>query len=361
MVKQNSLNEWQDISLGEVLNYEQPTKYLVDSEEYDLSGTVPVLTAGKTFILGYTEELNGLFDNLPTILFDDFTTSSHFVDFKFKVKSSACKMLKTRSSSYNLKYIYYLMKQLTFEPYDHKRYWISEYSKIQVQVPEIKEQNLIAEALSDIDGFILNSRRLFSKKINVMDGLVGALVSGQYFKKIGAEFHFDSIKNLGVDVKKGELITEKTAIEGGVPVIAGGVSAAYYHNTPNRTGITVTISASGANAGYVNIWKQTIWASDCSTISESSVFDLRYLYYILKGNQENIYRSQYGGAQPHVRPNEIEKIVIPWTEKRNQKEIADLLDDFSNEIKNLETSIQKSELLKQGIMNDLLTGKVRLV
>ena len=110
----------------------------------------------------------------------------------------------------------------------------------------------------------------------------------------------------------------------------------------------------------MNIWKQPIWASDCSTISESSVFDLRYLYYILKGNQENIYRSQYGGAQPHVRPNEIEKIVIPWTEKRNQKEIADLLDDFSNEIKNLETSIQKNELLKQGMMNDLLTGKVGL-
>ena len=242
------------------------------------------------------------------------------------------------------------------------RYNISKRALLDIEwnLPKVKEQKAIAEALSDIDGFILNSRRLFSKKINVMDGLVGALVSGQYFKKIGAEFHFDSIKNLGVDVKKGELITEKTAIEGGVPVIAGGVSAAYYHNTPNRTGITVTISASGANAGYVNIWKQPIWASDCSTISESSVFDLRYLYYILKGNQENIYRSQYGGAQPHVRPNEIEKIVIPWTEKRNQKEIADLLDDFSNEIKNLETSIQKNELLKQGMMNDLLTGKVGL-
>jgi len=236
-----------------------------------------------------------------------------------------------------------------------------DFDQLEILLPPEDEQKVIAEALSDIDEFILASRRLFRKKIDVMDSLLGELVSGQYFKKIGAGARFETIKNLGIEVKKGELITEKTAIEGEVPVIAGGVSAAYYHNTPNRTGITVTISASGANAGYVNVWRQPIWASDCSTINESAIFDVRYLYYILKGNQKNIYRSQYGGAQPHVRPNEIQKIVIPWTEKNTQKEIADLLDDFSNEIKDLETSIQKCVSLKHGMMNDLLTGKVRFV
>ena len=89
--------EWEDKELGDLLEYEQPTNYIVKNTEYDDSDKTPVLTAGKSFILGYINETTGVFkDSLPVIIFDDFTTASQFVDFPFKVKSSAMKILKAK-------------------------------------------------------------------------------------------------------------------------------------------------------------------------------------------------------------------------------------------------------------------------
>ena len=98
------------IKLGEALRYEQPTKYIVASEKYNDSYAIPVLTAGKSFILGYTNEESGIYDNLPVIIFDDFTTDIKYVDFPFKVTASAMKMLQPANENYNLKFFYYLIK-----------------------------------------------------------------------------------------------------------------------------------------------------------------------------------------------------------------------------------------------------------
>ena len=94
--------------LGDILNYEHPTKYIVKSTEYDNSYSIPVLTAGQTFILGYTNEDEGIYEaskDHPTIIFDDFTTSFHWVDFNFKIKSSAMKMLRPKTSNVSFRYI----------------------------------------------------------------------------------------------------------------------------------------------------------------------------------------------------------------------------------------------------------------
>ena len=93
--------EWEEMRLGDLLDYEQPTKYLVSSTDYQDDYPIPVLTAGKTFILGYTDEQGGIFTNLPVIIFDDFTTANKFVNFPFKAKSSAMKMLKNGLRPYN--------------------------------------------------------------------------------------------------------------------------------------------------------------------------------------------------------------------------------------------------------------------
>lgn len=82
-----------EYELGELLSYEQPTPYIVESTKYSNTYKTPVLTAGKSFIIGYTNETTGIYDKLPVIIFDDFTTSSQYVNFKFKVKSSAMKIL----------------------------------------------------------------------------------------------------------------------------------------------------------------------------------------------------------------------------------------------------------------------------
>src|SRR5574344_2787096 len=105
-------------SLEDYLQYEQPTKYIVENTNYNEKHDIPVLTAGQSFILGFTDEKEGIFpvDKLPVIIFDDFTTDIKYVDFPFKVKSSAMKMLQPANENYNLKFFYYLIKYMNFQP-----------------------------------------------------------------------------------------------------------------------------------------------------------------------------------------------------------------------------------------------------
>ncbi|MCG8429941.1 MAG: restriction endonuclease subunit S, partial [Candidatus Omnitrophica bacterium] len=100
---------WAECRFEQVLNYIQPGPYIVESTDYDDSYKIPVLTAGKSFIKGYTNETAGVFSELPVIIFDDFTTATQYVNFPFKVKSSAMKILVPTSSDLNLKFLFYLM------------------------------------------------------------------------------------------------------------------------------------------------------------------------------------------------------------------------------------------------------------
>ena len=143
------------IELGKILEYEQPTKYLVETTNYSNDYNIPVLTAGQTFILGYTNETKNVFpiDRLPVIIFDDFTTASKFVDFPFKVKSTAMKILNP-IDGINIKYVFYAMQKIKFDNTLHKRYWISQYANIKIPLPEIKKQNKIVEELDSITEII---------------------------------------------------------------------------------------------------------------------------------------------------------------------------------------------------------------
>ena len=112
-----------EVKLGDILDYEQPSMYIVKNTNYNKKFDTPVLTAGQSFILGYTNEKENIFKakENPVIIFDDFTTASKYVDFDFKVKSSAMKILKAREGI-NIKYIYYAMKNIKFDNQLHKRY-----------------------------------------------------------------------------------------------------------------------------------------------------------------------------------------------------------------------------------------------
>jgi len=145
---------WEEKKLGDILDYEQPTNYIVDSTEYDNSFDMPVLTAGKSFILGYTNETHKVFENIPVIIFDDFTTANKYVDFPFKVKSSAMKILKPKDSFVNIRLIFEFIQMLNFPIGEHKRYWISEYQDLKIPFPSFEEQTKIANFLSSIDNKI---------------------------------------------------------------------------------------------------------------------------------------------------------------------------------------------------------------
>ena len=111
--------------LDEILKYDQPTNFIVKNDDYNDDFDLPVLTAGKSFLLGYTNETEGIFNKLPAIIFDDFTTSFNYVDFPFKVKSSAMKILTPKNDKVHIKYVYYQMIGIKIDTDLHKRYWIS--------------------------------------------------------------------------------------------------------------------------------------------------------------------------------------------------------------------------------------------
>ena len=156
--------EWKE--LCDFLNFEQPTPYLVKSTEYDNSYKTPVLTAGQSLLLGYTNELDGIYEadkDNPCIIFDDFTTSFHWIDYSFKVKSSAMKMLKPKANT-NFRYVYYAMQQIRFVPQQHQRHWISKYSHFQIPVPSLKEQNRIVGILDTFTDSIENLKQQIAQR-----------------------------------------------------------------------------------------------------------------------------------------------------------------------------------------------------
>lgn len=158
--------EWIPRPLSDILNYEQPTPYIVEDDTYKKEGT-PVLTANKGFILGYTDESFGIYSKLPVIIFDDFTTDKKYVDFSFKIKSSAMKLLTLKDEERdNLRFIFECMSNIVFEEKEHKRYYISEYQHINIYVPSsLQEQNQIADTLLSIDKQISE----YDKKIKALE------------------------------------------------------------------------------------------------------------------------------------------------------------------------------------------------
>ena len=143
-------NEWTEYALEDLLSYEQPTPYIVESTDYSDNYKTPVLTAGKSFIIGYTNETNGIYDKLPVIIFDDFTTSTQYVNFPFKVKSSAMKILTANTDLVLPKFIFYRMQIIEFDHSTHKRYWIQQYSKIKVKIPSLPEQEKIVAKIEEL-------------------------------------------------------------------------------------------------------------------------------------------------------------------------------------------------------------------
>ena len=181
-------DDWQEISLGSLLSFEQPTRFLVQTTKQLDVGRVPVLTAGKTFLLGYTNDTHGVYTPHPVVIFDDFTTASKYVDFEFKVKSSAIKILSARPGA-DLRFVYERMQLLNFKVGDHKRHWISEFSRLKLSVPSLEEQQAIAHAMREFDQLsaTMSARvlKLENLKRSVMQRLSGLSVPGPATAMVG--------------------------------------------------------------------------------------------------------------------------------------------------------------------------------
>ena len=171
--------EWETKQLGDLLAYERPDRYIVKSTEYSNHGDIPVLTANKAFILGYTTEAFGVCADLPAIVFDDFTTASKFATAPFKVKSSAIKLLRPRYNRTSLRFLFDRMQLIRFPVGDHKRYYISDYQNRRLPIPESDEQLAVVSVLSDMDAEIaaLEARR--NKTRDLKQAMMQELLTGK--------------------------------------------------------------------------------------------------------------------------------------------------------------------------------------
>ena len=236
-----------------------------------------------------------------------------------------------------------------------KKINLGNISIVRILLPNTEiEQTAIANALSDMDALIAQTENLIAKKKAIKQGVMQELLKpkeGWVTKKLGEV----------CEIKKGQLITDSTRVNGDIPVIAGGKTPAYYHNKSNRSGKTITISGSGASAGYVSFHDYPIFASDCSTISNSSKYNVEFIFYWLQLNQSLIFSLQTGGAQPHIHPSDLNPLDISLPIIEDQDQIAIIFRDLQSDINILETKLNKLKHQKQGMMQALLTGKIRLI
>lgn len=225
------------------------------------------------------------------------------------------------------------------------------------------EQSRIATALSDVDELIETINKLLEKKRNVKQGAMQELLTGKRrLQGFTDKWVETKVGSLTGKISRGHTLTSDEFQFGNVPVMAGGKQYAGFHNVANQKGRTITISGSGASAGYIYLHNSPIFATDCSVIAESNTFSLDFLYYLLSFKQEELYKLQTGGAQPHVYPRDIEAIDVFIPENKDeQARISKILFDMDSEITMLESRLTKYQSLKQGMMQQLLTGKIRLI
>lgn len=170
-------NTWKRMTLADVFEYIQPSKYIVKNTEYNDDFKIPVLTAGKTFILGYTNETDGIYTDVPVVIFDDFTTDMQYVDFDFKVKSSAMKILKIKKE-YDILFMFYTMRTLNYKVGAHERQWISKYSKLEIDVPPLYAQKQMARIFDEFRKELELERKLLLEYQKEKNAIIQLILSG---------------------------------------------------------------------------------------------------------------------------------------------------------------------------------------
>lgn len=380
MVNVNS-DKWTEYELGELLSYEQPTPYIVESTDYNDKYDIPVLTAGKSFLLGYTNEEHGIYDILPVIIFDDFTTASQYVNFKFKVKSSAMKILQPNTELVLPKFIYYRMQIIQFDHSTHKRYWIQQYSKIKVFVPSLEVQakivTKIEEMLSQLDDGVetLNKTKeqlkvyrqtvlkdAFSSfpekdKIRNMTSIVtsGSRGWAKYYADEGARFiritdltrdkitlKNDSIQRVNLPenaegkrskLKENDVLVSITADLGSIALIPKGMEEAYINQH------IAMIRFSNSNQGEFMAW-----------------------YLKSDFGQKDLLKNKRGGGKLGLGLDDIRDTPVPVVSDSVAMEVVNNIDSKLSVCDSIEQTIdfalQQAEALRQSILKKAFEGEI---
>lgn len=248
----------------------------------------------------------------------------------------------------------------------------STMRKIQILLPPIDQQRKIAEVLDSIDDAIERTEGVIGATEQVRDALLYELLSrgmpGWHSEwrdvpGVGTLPASWDVVRLGdvADITKGTSITKSQTIPGDIPVIGGGFVPSYYHNQANRMGETVTVSASGAHAGFVSYHNGPIFASDCSTIKpKNDHISTKFLFRLLKSKQAYIYDRQSGTGQPHIYPKDLQGIRVPLPSRQEQRAIYGVLNSVDDSLDCLRSERDSMAVLKRSVADGLLTGRVRV-
>ena len=340
-------------ALGELVNYEQPGKYIVSSTKYSDEYQIPVLTAGQTFILGYTNEINGIYEaseDNPVIIFDDFTAAFKWVDFQFKVKSSAIKILTANSDLTIIRYIYHVMGFLNISSDEHKRLWIGMYSNIKVPVPPLEVQQEIVHILdnfTELEKELEKELELRRKQyeyyrdllLDFRDVHAGGTnaYSVSWLAEMLHELCPDGVeyKALGefANISRGKVMSKDYLKEniGEYPVYSsqtenngqlGSISTYMYD------GEYLTWTTDGANAGTVFFRSGKFSITNvCGLIDvKNSNIIPKFLYYYLYKEAPNHVKA--GMGNPKLMSNVMSNIKLPVPPLAVQQRIVHILDRF---------------------------------
>ena len=337
------------MKIDDFISYEQPVNYIVDSDQYTENGKTPVLTAGQSFILGYTDEEDGIFSDLPVVIFDDFTTSVQYVDFPFKVKSSAMKILKNKEIA-DIKYCYYLLSWLQKMPPNHKRQWISTTSQIDVELPPIDEQEEIVKKIEAVSN-VINSR---NNELKLLDDLIKArfveLFGDPIINTKGLET--SALKDILV-LKAGDFtaasdISDEQTENNPYPCYGGNGIRGYVAEY-NQEGEYSLVGRQGALSGNVQFacgkFKNTEHALLATPIVEMNNIWLNQLLLNL-----DLKRYQTGAAQPGLSVKNLQEIPIIMVPIDEQNRFA----EFVKQTDKSKVAVQKALAETQVLFDRLM-------
>jgi len=325
--------------IGDFIDYIQPSQYIVKSTRYDDEYNIPVLTAGKTFILGYTNETNNIFHasmEEPVIIFDDFTGAFQWVDFDFKVKSSAMKILRPKKNI-SLRYFYHLMSNINYSSSDHARLWIGTYSQFDVPVPSIEIQREVSCLLDDFLALANNliSDLLTEKKLrkNQFDYLKEKLLSG-------SDFNVEKLEDIA-EISTGMSNTIDANEDGHYPFFVRSQEP-LKKDTYEFDEEAIITAGDGVGVGRVFHYVNGRYAlhQRAYRIKPNNSISGKYLYYYFSFFFPSyILSKMFKGSVPSIRRPMINNFLVKFPDLIIQKKIVHTLEKMDNLFADLSSSI----------------------
>ena len=239
---------------------------------------------------------------------------------------------------------------------------------MEVELPSMEIQHRIATILSRYDSLIEN----YQKQIKLLEEAAQRL-----YKEWFVDLHFPGHENTNIidgvpegwtpsqlgqlaEFKRGKTITKKDVIDGDIPVVAGGLEPAYYCNKSNTAERVITISGSGANAGFTRMYFEKVWASDCSFVDASATPFLHFVYCYLKDNKTTIDNMQKGAAQPHVYAKDINSLGLCIPIESILKSFEGKISKYFDSISSIQSQIRLLTEARDRLLPKLMSGEIEI-